>query len=116
MKKKRFNLRSFLSLGTFLFLIALAISGIVIHIKDHQPYTFTKVFCMTLHNISAVGFLAFSTGHIVKNWRAIKSYMKSSTRKFISKEMLLGIAIMAIAIMVCLAKAANLAKEHSLPF
>lgn len=66
-RNKTLKTRSFLSIGTFLFFIILASSGIAIHITDYQPYTFFKIFAMTAHNISAVGFLIFAIGHIYKN-------------------------------------------------
>ena len=97
MNKKSFNTRSFLSIGTFLFFILLAISGIALHITDHKPDTFHKVFFMVAHNISAVGFLIFAIGHILKNWKPIKSYMSGKTKKMVSREMLTGVIIFHFA-------------------
>lgn len=81
MKAITFKTRSFLSIGTFLFLIMLAASGISLKITDHQSYSFLKIFSMSVHNISAIGFLIFSTGHIMKNWKAIKSYMSGTAKR-----------------------------------
>ena len=114
MNKKSFNTRSFLSIGTFLFFILLAISGIVLHATDNKPYTFHKVFFMVAHNISAVGFLIFATGHILKNWKPIKSYMSGKAKKMVSREMLTGIIILIVALALCLMKAVGMSKGHGL--
>jgi len=114
MNKKSFNTRSFLSIGTFLFFIVLAISGIALHITDHKPDTFHKVFSMVAHNISAVGFLIFSTGHILKNWKAIKSYMSGKAKKAVSREMLISIIILTVVLALCLIKAVGMSKAHGL--
>jgi len=114
MNKKSFNTRSFLSIGTFLFFVLLAISGIALHITDHRPYSFFKVFSMVAHNISAVGFLTFSAGHIIKNWKAIKSYMSGSAKKMVSREMLFSIIIMTVILALCLVKTVGMSKAHGL--
>jgi len=114
MNKKSFNTRSFLSIGTFLFFILLAMSGIALHITDHRPDSFFKVFSMVAHNIFAVGFLTFSIGHILKNWKAIKSYMSGSARKMVSREMLIGIIILIVILALCLIKAVGMSKSHGL--
>ena len=107
-------MRSFLSIGTFLFFILLAISGIALHITDHRPYSFFKVFSMVAHNISAVGFLIFSIGHILKNWKAIKLYMSGSAKKMISREMLISIILMIVILALCLVKTIGMSKAHGL--
>jgi len=112
--KKSFNTRSFLSMGTFLFFIVLAISGIALHITDHEPNTFHKVFFMVAHNISAVGFLIFSTGHILKNWKAIKSYMLGKAKRMLSHEMLISVIILVATLALCLIKAVGMSKAHGL--
>jgi len=114
MNKKSFNTRSFLSIGTFLFFIILSISGIALHITDHRPDSFFKVFSMVAHNISAVGFLIFSTGHILKNWKAIKSYMSGSAKKMVSREMLISIIILIVILVLCLVKTVGMSKVHGL--
>ena len=116
MNKKSFNTRSFLSIGTFLFFIVLALSGIALHVTDHKPYTFFKVFSMVAHNISAVGFLVFSIGHILKNWKAIKSYMSGKAKKMVSQEMLISIIILIVILVLCLVKAVGMSKAHGLIF
>jgi hypothetical protein len=116
MNKKSFNTRSFLSIGTFLFFIVLALSGIALHVTDHKPDTFFKVFSMVAHNISAVGFLIFSIGHILKNWKTIKSYMSGKAKKMISKEMLISIIILILILALCMIKAVGMSKAHGLIF
>ena len=114
MNKKSFNTWSFLSIGTFLFFIVLALSGIALHITNHKPYTFFKIFSMVAHNISAVGFLIFSIGHILKNWKAIKSYMSGKAKKMVSREMLISIIILIVILALCMIKAVGMSKGHGL--
>jgi len=116
MDKKSFNTRSFLSIGTFLFFIVLTLSGIALFVTDHKPHTFFKVFSMVAHNISAVGFLIFSTGHILKNWKAIKSYMSGKAKKTVSREMLISVIILIVILALCLMKAVGMSKAHGLIF
>ena len=116
MNKKTFNTRSFLSIGTFLFFLVLALSGIALHITDNKPYSFFKVFAMVTHNISAVGFLIFSAGHILKNWKAIKSYMSGSEKKVVSREMLISIVILIVIFALCMMKTVGMSKAHGLIF
>ena len=114
MNKKSFNTRSLLSIGTFLTFIVLALSGIALRITDHKPDTFFKVFSMVAHNISALGFLIFSIGHILKNWKAIKSYMSGKAKKMISREMLISIIILAVVLALCLVKSIGMSKAYGL--
>jgi len=114
MNKKSLNKRSFLSIGTFLFFIVLSLSGIALRITDHKPDTFFKVFSMVAHNISALGFLIFSIGHILKNWKAVKSYISGSVKKMISREMIISVIILAAVLALCLMKAVGMSKGHGL--
>ena len=114
MNKKSFNTRSFLSIGAFLFFIVLSLSGIALHVTDHKTDTLFKVFSMVAHNISAVGFLIFSIGHILKNWKAIKSYMSGKAKKVVSREMLIGIIILTVILALCLIKTFGMSKAHGL--
>ena len=116
MNKKTFNTRSFLSIGTFLFFILLTVSGIVLRITDHAPDTFLKVFSMVAHNISAVAFLIFSIGHILKNWKAIKSYMSGTAKKMVSREMLIGVILLIVTLALSLIKTIGMAKAHGIIF
>ena len=109
-------MRSFLSIGTLLFFIFLATSGIALHITDHKPDTFHKVFFMVVHNISAIGFLIFVTGHILKNWKPIKSYISGNTKKIVSREMLIGIIMLTVVLALCLMKTVGMSKAHGLIF
>ena len=97
-----------------MFFILLALSGIALHITDHKPYSFFKVFSMVAHNISAVGFLMFSTGHIHKNWKAIKSYISGSAKKMVSREMLISLIILIVILAICMVKAVGMSKAHGL--
>ena len=114
MNKKTLTSRSFLSIGTFLFFIVLTISGIALQKIGHAPYTFLKIFFIVAHNISAMLFLIFSIGHIIKNWKAIKSYMSGNAKKIISREMLIGVILLIITLIICCVVAIRAAKEHGI--
>ena len=114
MNKKTFNSRSFLSIGAFLFFVLLSVSGIVLHAKDDKPYDFSKIFFIVAHNVSAVIFLIFSIGHILKNRKAIKSYMSGSAKKMISREMLMGMILLIVILVVCYTKAMSVAVANGI--
>lgn len=114
MKTHTFKTRSFLSIGTFLFFIMLASSGIALKITDHQSYTFFKILSTSVHNISAIGFLIFAIWHIMKNWKAIKSYMSGTAKKIVSREMLAGLILIVIIVIMCWIKAVNTASEYGI--
>ncbi|MDR3251873.1 MAG: hypothetical protein LBT42_09470 [Tannerella sp.] len=116
MNKKKLKLRPFLSVGTFFFLISLVISGIVIHVTDHQPYTFTKIYCMVLHNISALCFLVFSAGHVFENWKSLRSYISGTAKRYVSVETLIVAALMLAVLLICRVKTLNLIEEHGITF
>ena len=116
MVKKSFNIRSFLSLGTFLFFMLLAVSGIGLHIFEHKPPTFVLAYFKSSHTIFGFIFLSFSFGHILTNWKAIKSYIRSEDKKIFSKEMLASLIITTIILFITLFKAIEMAKEHGIQF
>jgi len=113
MVKKSFNWRSFLSIGTFLFFILLTVSGITLHVLEYKP-TFALGYFKASHTIFALVFLLFAIGHLLKNWKAIKSYMSGKAEKTVSKEMLICIVITVVTLMITLVKAIGMAKEHGI--
>ena len=111
MVQKSFNIRSFLSIGTFLFLILLAVSGIALHFLEYKP-TFALVYFKSSHTIFGLVFLLFAAGHLWKNWSAIKAYMSGKAKKIVSKEMLISLIILIVILLITLIKAIGMAKGH----
>ena len=115
--KKEIKSRSFLSIGTFLFLIILSISGVALHKMNHQEsYSFMFIFYKTLHTISAMVFLIFSTLHIWKNWKAITSYMKGATKMSVSKEMWIIILLTIFILIISIVRSIGVANEYGISF
>jgi hypothetical protein len=108
-----FKNRSFLSTGTFLFFVVLAVSGVGLHVLDHQSPTFVLVYFKTLHTIFAVGFLIFSIAHVWKNWKTFRSYIG---KKAVSKEMIIVVVLTIIFLIISWFKAVSTANEHGIPF
>ena len=117
MNIKKIKSRPFLSIGTFLFFIILVISGVALHkMNHHTSYSFMFIFCKTLHTISAMIFLIFSTLHIWKNWKVIKSYMSGAAKMYVSKEMWIVILFTIFVLIISVAKSIGTANEHGIPF
>lgn len=113
-KKKMFNSRAFVSIGVLLFFICLAISGIMLQITDHQPYTFRKVYWKVMHNFAAIAFLVFSLGHIGRNRKVLINYISKSKSAIIGKEMIFGLILLVIIILVCLSLSIYLMQIHNI--
>ena len=117
MNKKEIKSRPFLSIGTFLFLIMLVISGVALHkMNHHTSYSFAFIFCKTLHTISAVAFMIFAALHTRKNWKAITSYMSGTTKMSVSKEMWIAVVLMVVTLILSIVKTIGTANEHGISF
>jgi predicted transporter len=113
--KKRFNSRAFVSIGTFIFFVCLAVSGIMLQVTDHQPYTFWKVYWKVMHNFAAIAFLIFSLGHISRNWKVLQNYVTKAKNIIISKEMIAGLIILTAIAVECWILSKLLMQHHNIP-
>jgi hypothetical protein len=111
--KKSFNGRAFVSIVTLLFFAGLAVSGIMLQATDHQPLTFSIVYWHVMHNLFAVVFLVFALVHILRNIKALKSYL-SKAKNAISRELIAGLVLLAIILLVCWLLSGNLAQLHEI--
>jgi len=117
MNNREIKSRPFLSIGTFLFLILLVISGVVLHkMNHHTSYSFAFIFCKTLHTISAIAFMVFATLHTRKNWKAITSYMLGTAKKSVSKEMWIALGLTIVTFIISIVKTIATANEHGISF
>ena len=91
--------RPFVSLATFATFLCLAVSGVALQMTNHQPYTPAKVFF-------TVFFLVFSILHILKNWRAIRAYIKGKAAGKISREFIVCCILLLVLLIVCWLKTA----------
>mgnify|MGYP000022552114 CR=1 FL=1 len=107
--------RSFVSIATLITFLCLAVSGISLQITDHHPYTFTKVFFIVLHNISAIFFLVFAILHIFKNWKVIMAYVKGKKAGIISREFIGSFILLFIILIICWLKTALTLHLHNIP-
>jgi hypothetical protein len=112
---ERFNSRAFVSIGTFVFFICLAVSGIMLQATDHQPYTFGKVYWTVMHNFAAIAFLIFALGHIGRNWKALKNYITKAKSTDNSKEMFAGLLIFTVIVSGCWILSKLLMQHHNIP-
>ena len=95
-KKKRINVRAFVSVLLFFLIIILLITAVMIEIVDHiiidheilieisinheNQFAYFPVKLLyvikRVHAVTGYFFAAFSVIHIVKNWKALKGYIK----------------------------------------
>ncbi|MDR0414482.1 MAG: DUF4405 domain-containing protein [Prevotellaceae bacterium] len=108
---KSFNGRAFVSIVTLLFFISLAVSGIMLQVTDHQPLGFGMVYWHVVHNFSAIVFLVFASVHIVRNGKALKSYI-SKAKNFISKELVAGLILLMVILLGCWLLSEHLVQFH----
>ena len=81
-KEKKSNIRAFVSIWLFVFLIILFGSAIGIEIFDHiikdQPRFLFQL--KRIHSIVGYMFIALGSVHIILNWKVLRSYMKRNEK------------------------------------
>ncbi|NDV56712.1 DUF4405 domain-containing protein [Bacteroides sp. 519] len=97
--KKAFNRRKFVSVGLFLSLAILVMTGVLIQIYEHLEEGFAIHFFVGVHVLTGIFFLVISILHIIMNWRALKSYIKTKDVS-ISKETIAAIVAVIIIIFI----------------
>ena len=97
--KKTFSRRKFVSVGLFLTLAILVITGILIQIYENLEEGFAIHFFTAVHVLTGIFFSVISILHIIINWRALKSYIKTKNVS-ISKEAVAAIVVVLIIIFV----------------
>lgn len=97
--KKAFSRRKFVSVGLFLSLAILVITGVLIQIYEHFEEGFAIHFFVGVHVLTGIFFLVISILHIIINWRALKSYIKTKDVS-ISKETIVAIVAVIIIIVI----------------
>jgi ABC-type uncharacterized transport system involved in gliding motility auxiliary subunit len=111
--KKSFNNRAFVSIVALLFFVSLAVSGIMLQVTDHQSYTFSIVYWHVMHNFSAVVFLVFALVHIVRNGKALMSYLVKA-KNIVNKELIAGLILLIIILSGCWLLSEYLAQVHKI--
>lgn len=96
-EKKKFNQRAFVSVSMCTAFFILPISGYMNHIL-RGPMDQSKHLWMSVHNSASILFLVFAIIHIVLNWQALKKHISKTTSAIITKEALLGIALIIAVI------------------
>lgn len=97
--KKTFNRRKFVSVGLFLMLSILVITGILIQIYENLEEGFAIHFFTAVHVLTGFFFSVLSILHIIINWRALKGYIKTKNVS-IGKEAMVAIVVSIVIILV----------------
>lgn len=97
--KKTFSQRKFVSVGLFLSLAILVITGILIQIYEHFEEGFAIHFFVGVHVLTGIFFSVISILHIIINWRALKSYIKTKDVS-IGKETIAAIVVAILIIFI----------------
>lgn len=96
--KKTFSRRKFVSVGLFLTLLMLIITGILIQIFETFEEGFAIHFFTAVHVLTGVFFSIIGILHVIINWRALKGYIKTKNIS-IGKEV---IAVILVAVVIIL--------------
>ncbi len=97
-EKKPFNKRAFVSVAMFAAALGLPISGLMNHQMQFEPFSQTRHFWMSVHNVSAILFCLFAIMHITLNWTPLMHYIKKIKGVSISKEALLAVALVFVVV------------------
>lgn len=95
-QQKPFNRRKFVSVGLFLTLIMLVISGIMIQIYEHLEEGFAIHFFTAAHVLCGLAFTVLSVLHTITNWRSLASYIKNKTAAGIGKETVVAVLMVVV--------------------
>ena len=79
--KKTFNRRKSVSVGLFLTLACLVVTGVLIQIFEAFEKDFPIHVATAIHVLTGVVFTVFSVLHIIINWRVMKTYINKSSKK-----------------------------------
>ena len=97
--KKKFSRRKFVSVGLFLTLAILVVTGILIQVFENFKEGFAIHFFTAVHVLTGLFFSVISILHIVINWRTLRGYIKTKDIK-IGKEALAAILVAIIIILI----------------
>ena len=97
-KKKSFNTRAFVSVAMFTSLLALPLSGYMNHILQFETLTTSRHFWMSVHDVAAILFAAFSIIHIILNRRALMGYVRKIKHISVSREAVLAIILVVFIV------------------
>ena len=104
-EKKKFNLRAFLVILALLFLIALPITGLLLHESSEQEIDINPHTLFMLHIGIGILFLITVISHITINRRPLTKYISSKGANLLSREALLATSIFIIVLAMIIALA-----------
>ncbi len=96
--KKSFNTRAFVSVAMFTSLLALPFSGYMNHILQFETLTTARHFWMSVHDVAAILFAAFSIVHIYLNRRVLLNYVHKLKTVAVSKEAILAVILIVFIV------------------
>jgi len=76
-QRKLFNRRKFVSVGLFLSLAVLVVTGILIQVFEHFEEGFSIHFFTAVHVLVGMVFAVLSVLHTITNWKSLKSYINT---------------------------------------
>jgi hypothetical protein len=97
-QKKPINKRAFISIAMFVSLMGLPVSGIMNHQLQFEPLTPARHFWMSVHDVSAILFVALAIIHICYNWRVLLHYVQKAKETVISKEAIMAALLVVIIV------------------
>lgn len=80
-ENKSFKSRRNISVVLFVSLILLPVTGLLISVAEEIENDFLLHFSTVIHGFTGIVFTIFGILHTVKNRRAMKTYIKKSSKK-----------------------------------
>ncbi|MDH6354290.1 drug/metabolite transporter (DMT)-like permease [Dysgonomonas sp. PH5-45] len=99
LQKKSFSRRKFVSIGLFLTLLILIITGILIQVFERFEEGVSIHFFTAVHVLAGLVFAVLAVLHTVTNWRSLKAYIKNKGVT-VSREAVWGVLLVAIIILI----------------
>jgi len=112
MEEREFNNRVFTSVGMFITLCGLPVSGLMNHYLGFSPLTQGRHMWMTIHNILGIFFVFFGTWHIALNRKSLWNYLKKATSAATCREAITAIVLVSSFVLLGIAHTIVAAHRH----
>jgi hypothetical protein len=97
--KKTFSRRKFVSVGLFLTLVVLVITGTLIQVFETFEEGFSIHFFTAVHVLTGFVFAVLSVLHTITNWKSLKNYIKNKAVT-VSKEAIFAFLMMLLIVLI----------------
>ncbi|MPQ48949.1 DUF4405 domain-containing protein [Marinifilum sp. N1E240] len=96
--ERKFNYRSFCSIGLFLSGLSLPLSGFINHELQLEELTPIREFWMTFHNSAGILFFILAIFHVIFNRKALINHLTKAKGTILRREALMAIVFVTLLI------------------